>query len=152
MSRIQAQATKLWQIIKAPETFSAYKSAVSVTWDILRELFQLLWLSLMWVAVLADGSISLGRSTRTWLDTQKNNSGDRSAAEMGKALLSAGSKSLASTVSQAKSQLGIADAAESKSEPAAPVVKSESASPAAKPEPAASGSSVDQSKEPAEIS
>ena len=157
MSRIQAQATKLWQIIKAPETFSTYKSAVTVTWDILRELFLLLWLSLMWVAVLADGSISLGRSVRTWLDQQIQANGDRSATDVGQALLSTGSKTLSSVVSQAKQQLGIpvvleaaaeltAPAADS--EPAALETNSEPAAPAADSEPVAANGGA-QSKQPA---
>ena len=135
MSRIQAQAAKLWQIIRAPETFSAYKSAVVVTWDILREIFLLLWLSLMWVAVLADGSITLGRSARTWLERQKHPSSDRSVAEVGKALLSAGSKGLASAISQAKHQLGIPVALETKVEPTVPVADSEPVASETKAEP-----------------
>lgn len=134
MSRIQAQAAKLWQTLNAPETFSTYKSVFAVTWNILRELFLLLWLSLMWVPVLADRSISLGRSTRTWINSQKESGGDRSAAEMGKAVQSALKQGFASTVSQAKRQLGI------------PVVLPVESAPTT-PE-----NGVAQSKEPAEIS
>ena len=151
MSRIQAQANKLWQIIQAPETFSKYQSAVLVTWDILREIFLLLWLGFLWVAVLADRSISLGQSARIWLDNQKQSTHDRSAAEIGKALLSAGAKGLAVAVAQAKQQLGIPIVLETKSQPAVSSAKSEPAVPAAKSESEIPDNGLTESKEPAEI-
>ena len=143
MSRIQAQAAKLWQILNAPETFSSYKSSVTVTWTILRELCLLLWLGFLWIPVLADRTIALGASARTWMNSQKEVSADRSPAAMGKALQSALQQGLVSTVSQAKRQLGI---------PVGMDVDTAATIPAAKSTPTSPANGVAQSKEPAEVS
>ncbi|MDJ0701652.1 MAG: hypothetical protein QNJ46_00075 [Leptolyngbyaceae cyanobacterium MO_188.B28] len=149
MSRIQTQAAKFWQTLNAPETFSSYKSAVSVTWNILRELLLLLWLCLLWITVLGERAIALGSSTRAWLSSQKEASANRSTADMGKALQSALKQGLVSTVSQAKQQLGIPVV---ETEIAVSAAKSTSTSPAATANATPPANSVAQSKEPAEVS
>ena len=107
MSRIQTQAAKLWAILNTPETFSSCKSAVTIAWNILRELFLLLWLCLLWIPVLGERAISLGNTTRTWINSQKEANANRSTADMGKALQLTLQQGLAAAVSQAKRQLGI---------------------------------------------
>ena len=147
MSRIQAQAAKVWQIINAPETFSSYKNSVIVTWNILRELSLLLWLGLLWIPVLADRTISLGGAARTWMTSQREANAERSAADMGKALQSALQQGLVSTVSQAKLQLGIPVVMDVETAPAVSAAKSTPSTTAT-----ATATNLAQSKEPAEVS
>lgn len=113
-SKIQAQATKFWQAVVSAETVNAYTKALDVTWTILKEAAILLWLVVCLVLVAFDWSYdtatSAGRNTRNWWDgiSQKGDSSEI-ATETGKQLVEASKASLFSTISQARSQLGLPD-------------------------------------------
>lgn len=135
MDRIQAQANKLWQLIFAAETGQTYQKTLSLTWEILKESAQLIWLLLCLVLVLGTwigmSTVQTGKNLKIWyqnLSTEVNPSddGDGSAVfnSAGKALLEASSSSVAYLLSQAKEQLGIQDDIVVKAiEPASPTVE-----------------------------
>ncbi|BAS57454.1 hypothetical protein NIES2135_31810 [Leptolyngbya boryana NIES-2135] len=109
MDKIQAQFAKLWKLLTAPETFDTYKSAVVMTWTIIKETALLVWLVLCLVLVFADWfwkiSVGAGRSTRAWFNGLEGSS-EQIASETGRALLNAGKSSLDYTLNQARAQLG----------------------------------------------
>lgn len=114
MERIQSQATRLWQLIFASETAATYQKALGLTWDILRESAQLIWLVLCLVLVLGawlyDTAVQTGRDLRNWYDQlgQTADAEDGSVVNStGKALLEAGQTSAGFLLSQAREQLGI---------------------------------------------
>ncbi|MGI0485214.1 hypothetical protein ACN4EK_07235 [Pantanalinema rosaneae CENA516] len=114
MDRIQAQATKVLQLITSADTFATYQGAVAITWKILVEAALLVWLTVCLVLVVFEWgwqlSVGAGRNARSWWDSTLSTtegSGDRVASEAGKALLTAGKNSLDFTITQAKSQLGL---------------------------------------------
>lgn len=114
MERIQSQAARLWQLIFASETAATYQKALGLTWDILRESAQLIWLVLCLVLVLGawlyDTAIQTGRDLRNWYDQlgQTADAEDGSVVNStGKALLEAGQTSAGFLLSQAREQLGI---------------------------------------------
>lgn len=114
MERIQAQASKVLQLITSADTFAIYQNAVTVTWKILVEAALLVWLTICLVIVVFEWgwqtSVGIGRNTRAWWDSTLSStegSGDQVASEAGKALLTAGKNSLDFTITQAKSQLGL---------------------------------------------
>jgi hypothetical protein len=115
MERIQSQAARLWQLIFASETAATYQKALGLTWDILRESAQLIWLVLCLVLVLGawlyDTAVQTGRDLRSWYDQlgQTAEAEDGSVVNStGKALLEAGQTSAGFLLSQAREQLGIA--------------------------------------------
>lgn len=110
MERIKTQADKFWSLVTDPQTFAAYQTALTVTWNLLREAALLAWLTLCLVLVVFEwfwnNSIAVGRNVRNWFDNLEGSS-DQIASQTGKALLSASKNSLSFTVSTAKNQLGI---------------------------------------------
>ena len=111
MNRIQDQAAKLWQTLSATDTVTTYKQAGVVTWNIVRELALLVWLVFCLVLVAIDwfwkNSIQAGRNFRYWLTNLDQSSPDRIASEAGRALLTVGKDSLDTTISKARTQLGL---------------------------------------------
>lgn len=71
-SPVSAQANKLWQLLTAPSTATAYQQAFQVTKTILSETLQLLWLLLCLVLVAGEWfwqkSIATGKATRNWVN------------------------------------------------------------------------------------
>lgn len=71
-SPVSAQASKLWQLLTAPSTASAYQQAFGVTKTILQETAQLLWLLFCLILVAGDWfwrkSIAAGQYTRSWVN------------------------------------------------------------------------------------
>lgn len=112
-SKIQAQATKFWQAVVSADTVKAYTNAIDVTWTIIKEAGILIWLILCFVLVIFDWgydvSTSAGRKTRDWYDGISKVDSNDIASETGKQLVAASKASLFSTISQARSQLGLPD-------------------------------------------
>jgi hypothetical protein len=110
MNRISTQAAKLWQLITSPDTANSYKTALLLTWDILKETALLIWLVICLVLVAFEWiwktAFSSGQSFRSWVNSLEG-TGDRAASEASRALLTASKNSLQSTLTQAKIQLGI---------------------------------------------
>jgi hypothetical protein len=110
MNRISTQAAKLWQLLTSSETANSYKTAVLLTWDILKETALLVWLVICLVLVAFEWiwktAFNSGQNFRIWVNSLEG-TGDRAASEASRALLTAGKNSLQSTITQAKVQLGI---------------------------------------------
>ncbi len=111
MDKIKMQAAQVWQLITAAETYGVYQSAIALTWKILKEAGLLLWLVICLVLVFSDWfwktGVGAGRSAREWFTNLQEGSSDQLASETGKALLTVGKSSFLSTLSLAKTQLGI---------------------------------------------
>ena len=109
--KIQAQAAKFWQAVVSVETINAYKKALDVTWTIIKEAAVLLWLVVCLVLVIFDWGYDVatnaGRKTRTWWDGLSKVDSNEIATETGKQLMAVSKASLYSTISQARSQLGL---------------------------------------------
>ncbi len=135
MERIQAQANKLWQIISNPSTAKTYQETLALTWAILKETGQLLWLVLCLGLVAGDWfwkkSYKAGQDTRVWVDTMQTKvetpdaegsdeatSSANFLSETGKSLLSAGQAGITLALNTAKQQLGIEIASEPPAKPA----------------------------------
>ena len=112
-SKIQAQAAKFWQSVVSAETIGAYTKAIDVTWTMIKEAAILLWLVLCLVLVIFDWgydvSTSAGRRARTWWEGLSKVDSNDIATETGKQLVEVSKASLSSTISQARSQLGLPD-------------------------------------------
>ncbi|WP_008309088.1 hypothetical protein [Leptolyngbya sp. PCC 6406] len=142
MDKIKTQASKVGELLFAPDTGAAYKKTLTLTWDILRETGLLLWLVICFVFVGGEwfwnSAISLGQKGRTWYEglSQETTTEPKSAGEIGQSLLVAGENSAAFLLYQAKKQLGI-DA-----EPPQPKVPAPPQASAPKPPTAATVSSA----------
>lgn len=138
-SPVTVQANKVWQLLTASSTANIYKQAVDVTWTILKETAQLLWLVLCLVLVAGDWfwkkSIAAGQNTRVWVDDWGSSAGSTSsdpgetAAQLWQNLLASSQSAAQSLLAKAREQLDLP----TEPEAAAPPVK-----PAAKPAPAPS--------------
>ncbi|MGQ9871929.1 hypothetical protein [Leptodesmis sp.] len=123
MERIQAQANKLWQIVSSPSTVKAYQETLALTWAILKETGQLLWLLLCLGLVAGDWfwkkSYKAGQDARVWIDamqtkvetpeeeaTQATSTADF-LSETGKSLLATGQATVTRLLNTAKEQLGL---------------------------------------------
>lgn len=135
-SPVTVQANKVWQLLTAPTTASAYRQAVDVTWTILRETAQLLWLVLCLVLVAGDWfwkqSIAAGRSTRDWVDnlnaepTTTTDPGQK-AAQVWQNLVAFSQTTSQSMIVKARQQLDL---------PSEPAVTASPAQPKPQPKPA----------------
>ncbi|NJP12130.1 MAG: hypothetical protein HC866_23900 [Leptolyngbyaceae cyanobacterium RU_5_1] len=137
-NRIQSQVNKLWQVISSPATAATYQQTLTLTWTILKETGQLLWLVLCLGLVAGDWfwkkSYHTGQDTRTWISTVQSKAesraehGEEAAStstflsetltETGKSLLSAGQTGVALALSTAKGQLGIEEQSKPQPQPA----------------------------------
>lgn len=156
MERIQAQAKKLWQIISSPSTVKAYQETLALTWAILKETGQLLWLVLCLGLVAGDWfwkkSYKAGQDARVWIDAMQTRAEAPEAegaeatltanflTETGKSLLSAGQAGVTLVLNTAKEQLGLEVTSEPAAQatpvappPAPPQMVSPSVEPAAPP-------------------
>ncbi|MGP1372176.1 MAG: hypothetical protein ACTS3T_05055 [Almyronema sp.] len=116
MDRIRAQASKLWELVFAAETAATYQKALALTWEILRETAQLIWLLICLVFVLAawlgEYAKKLGRDFRNWYERLGEKPAEPEEAKpffssAGQSLLEASSNSAAFLLAQASEQLGI---------------------------------------------
>ncbi len=109
--QLSDQADKVWEILTDPNTTSTYTQTLDVTWKIIRETGNLLWLTLCLGLVGVDWfwtrSIGAGRSFRSWLETMEKPSSDKVTAEAGKAIASVSKNGVAYVVSAARKQLGL---------------------------------------------
>ncbi len=110
-SKIQAQSTKVWQILTNPETVNTYKNVVTTTWSILKESAILVWLMACLILVLIDwfwtNSIFAGQRVRVWVNSFDEPNTNQIASNVGKQLLSASKLSVASSISNARALLGL---------------------------------------------
>lgn len=146
MDKIKEQASKVGQLVFASETGATYQKTLVLTWNILRETAQLLWLVICLIFVGAEWfwktATGLGRKARAWSDSLSQASTEEmSLSSMGESVVSAGKHSAAFLLYRAKQQLGI-DAeppkpAESKSKPVAAPPAAEPVPVVAPPPPAA---------------
>ncbi len=134
MERIQTQANKLWQIISSQSTVKAYQDTLALTWLILKETGQLLWLVLCLGLVAGDWfwkkSYQAGQDTRVWIDTLQTQvetpAGEAAEAtstadflgETSKSLLATGQATVTRLLNTAKEQLGMEVTSESPATPA----------------------------------
>jgi hypothetical protein len=122
--QLSDQANKLWTLITEPSTAKTYREALEVSWKILRETGNFLWLVLCLALVGIDwfweNSIAAGRKTRAWvnnLTAEKPSPEQLLTPETGKKLLDSGKSTLDSVVAAARKQLGLS---EKPPEPVAP--------------------------------
>jgi len=124
MERIQTQANKLWQIISNPSTAKTYQQTLTLTWSILKETGQLLWLVLCLGLVAGDWfwkkSYQTGQDARGWVDTLQTKVAETGAGEgteptstanllgeTGKSLLGASQVAVTKALNTARAQLGL---------------------------------------------
>ncbi|HEY9617240.1 MAG TPA: hypothetical protein V6C64_10385 [Microcoleaceae cyanobacterium] len=111
-NRIQAQATKLWQTIAAPETATTYRNVVSVTWTIIQEAAFLFWLVLCLGLVFVDWFWRLGYRTgsdlRSWMTNMEEPDPNRMLSSTGASLVTVGQAGVVKALNAAKAQLGMA--------------------------------------------
>jgi hypothetical protein len=124
MDRIKTQADKLWQIISNPSTTKTYQQTLTLTWSILKETGQLVWLVLCLGLVAGDWfwkkSYKTGQDTRVWVDTLQTKVGETVEGEgaeptstadilgeTGKSLLGAGQVAATKALNTARTQLGL---------------------------------------------
>ncbi len=114
MDRIQAQSSKLWDLLFSNETAATYQESLNLTGTILTELAQLIWLVICSVFVFGawfgDASVRTGQGIRSWIERQS--SGASSATDVkpvaaGKSLLDTGRSGAAYLLAQARQQLGL---------------------------------------------
>ncbi|NJL87319.1 MAG: hypothetical protein HC886_17210 [Leptolyngbyaceae cyanobacterium SM1_1_3] len=116
MDRIRAQASKLWELIFASETAAAYQRALALTWEILRETAQLIWLLFCLVFVLVawigEYAKKLGQNFRNWYERLGEKPAETEEVKpffssAGQSILEASSSSASFLLAQASEQLGI---------------------------------------------
>ena len=115
MDKIQAQASKLWDLIFAPTTVTTYQQALALTWEILLESGRLIWLLFCLVLIvfawIGSYAMATGQNARIWYQQLGQKGESESSSEMfvsaGKALLDVSSNSASFLLNQAKDQLGI---------------------------------------------
>lgn len=115
--QLSDQANKLWTLITEPSTAKTYRESLDVSWKILKETGNFLWLVLCLALVGVDwfweNSIAAGRKTRAWVNdistTEKPSPEQLLTPETGKKLLDSGKSMLDSAIAAARKQLGLAD-------------------------------------------
>lgn len=130
-SPVTVQANKVWQLLTASSTANAYKQAIDVTWTILKETAQLLWLVLCLVLVAGDWfwkkSIAAGQNTRAWVDnlgtSTPNTASDpgATAAQVWQNFLASSQAATQSLLVKARQQLDLPAEPEAPPTPPAPV-------------------------------
>ena len=108
--KIRSQASRFWSVLVSADTLSAYKHAIDVTLQILKEGILLIWLVLCLVLVIFDWgsakSISAGRGLRNWYGNLEKTDSTQIASDAKEKLLSASKASVNITIAQARQQLG----------------------------------------------
>lgn len=109
--QLSDQANKVWGLLTDPTTTSTYTQTLDVTWKIIRETGNLLWLTLCLGLVGFDWfwtrSIQSGRDFRSWLTNMEKPSSDKVTVEAGKAIASVSKNSVSYIVATARKQLGL---------------------------------------------
>jgi hypothetical protein len=110
MNPIQYQATALWQNLCDRDTSFAYKQALEKTWELLTQLLQLLFLSVLVVVAFVVWVWSLGfqsgRAFRNWMESE-NPSIENLASEIVKVFLKPVMWIIKWMQCQLKQQLGV---------------------------------------------
>ncbi|MEL6327418.1 MAG: hypothetical protein AAFQ61_11010 [Cyanobacteria bacterium J06626_23] len=113
MEKLQTQASKLWQLLFAPETADTYQKMLALTGTILKETALLLWLLFCSIFVLGawlgKTGLAWGRDTRSWLDAQSQAEGEsgEKAAATGQAIMEVGQTGAYFLLDKAYEQLGL---------------------------------------------
>lgn len=114
MDKIKDQASKVSQLLLAPETGATYTRTLTLTWAILRETGLLVWLAICLVFVGTDwfwnNSIQLGRKARVWyngLSEKADETTSQPLGTTGQSLLEVGRSGANYLLTQARAQLGI---------------------------------------------
>lgn len=115
MDRIQAQSSKLWDLLFSDETAATYQKSLNLTGTILTESAQLIWLVICSVFVFGawfgDASVRTGQGIRSWIERQSSGVGSSSTGgkpvAAGKSLLDTGRSGAAYLLAQARQQLGL---------------------------------------------
>lgn len=115
MDRIQAQASKLWDLLFDEDTGTTYQAALNLTGTILKEFAQLIWLTLISVFVFgawfSDVTVKTGKGIRDWVDNRDTDvpavTDGKSAGEASKDLLEKGRVTVSQLLNQAREQLGL---------------------------------------------
>ncbi len=109
--QLSDQATKVWGLLTNPTTTTTYTQALDVTWIIIRETGNLLWLTFCLGLVGFDWfwtqSIGAGKTVRGWVNDMDKPSSDKVTAEAGKVIASASKNSVSYVLSTARKQLGL---------------------------------------------
>lgn len=110
-NRIQAQATKLWQTIAAPETATTYRHSLDLTWTIVQEAAYLFWLVLCLGLVFVDWfwrwGYRSGSDLRNWVNNIEEPDPNRMLSSTGESLVTVGKTGVVKALNAAKAQLGI---------------------------------------------
>ena len=113
MDRVKSQAAVVSQLLFSPKTAEAYKNALVLTGQIIKEVALLVWLVICSVFVFGawfgDFSMNTGKTARTWWEKQQTVSedGNEAAAATGKALLDVSQNGANFLLDKAREQLGL---------------------------------------------
>ncbi|MFQ3616155.1 MAG: hypothetical protein SNJ57_05345 [Cyanobacteriota bacterium] len=126
--QLSNQANKLWTLITEPSTAQTYREALELSWKILRETGNFLWLVLCLAVVGIDwfweNSIAAGRKTRAWVNdlstAEKPSPEQLLTPETGKKLLDSGKSMFDSAIAAARKQLGLAEKSPAPAAPSSP--------------------------------
>jgi hypothetical protein len=110
MNKLKEQASHLWLLLIAPETWMTYQKTILTTWMILKESALLLWLFICLGLVFFEWfwktAVTAGQRCRQWFKNL-NGTSDQIATEASRALLNAGKGGLNATLNLARTQLGL---------------------------------------------
>jgi hypothetical protein len=168
-SKVQDQANKVKESLFSPATAETYSTAIALTWNILKETAQLLWLVLCLGLVFGDWfwkkSYQTGQSARTWVDQRQHAAANGEGASessppiteaittgefwsnTGKSLLEAGKTATTLALTNAKKQLGI-EVTEAESKPTTATPPAVKPPVVAQPTPAPSSPIVSEPEKP----
>ena len=116
MDQIQLQGSKVLELFLSKETRETYQEALTLTGTLLKELAQLIWLTIssafVFGAWVGDASMKTGNGLRGWIEQQQNPSlvpaeDKMPLAEKGKDLLATGRTGLDNLLNNARGQLGL---------------------------------------------
>ena len=115
--KFQDQAAKVWGLLTSSDTYGAYRSAIVVTWNILKESLLLFWLLFCLLLVLIDWLWSNGRALITsiinWFSAiGEPSSANTIASEASKSIAAVSKTGLQGLFSQARTQLGLPERVE----------------------------------------
>ena len=120
-NRIQQQATKVWQAASEPGVIGAYTQALTLTWNLIKEVAILVWLVLCLVLVAGDWLWINGKAAisnlQTWFSRMKEVETTEVASDAGKVLANVSKQGATAIVSYAKTQLGLQEERDTEPEP-----------------------------------
>ncbi|GAB4135984.1 MAG: hypothetical protein Fur0046_09270 [Cyanobacteria bacterium J069] len=126
--QLSDQANKLWTLITEPSTAKTYRESLDVSWKILKETGNFLWLvlclSLVGIDWFWENSIAAGRKTRDWVNdvttAEKPSPEQLLTPETGKKLLETGKSTLDTAIAAARKQLGLSEKPATPAAPSSP--------------------------------